>query len=83
MRATLRNIKQGQSESVHSFSTRFEALLAKLSSFDREWAKTQFIWGLHQQLAELVVIAQPGDLHTAIHQAEKIEMVWGSVSGNN
>ena len=81
-RAALRNIKQGQSESVRSFSTRFEALLAKLPTFDSEWAKTQYIWGLHQRVAELVVIAEPGDLRAAIHQAEKIEMARGSVSGN-
>ena len=81
-RAALRNIKQGQTESVRSFSTRFEALLAKLPTFDKEWAKTQYIWGLHQRVAELVVIAEPGDLHAAIHQAEKIEMARGTVSGN-
>ena len=82
-RAALRNIKQGQSESVCAFSTRFEALLAKLPTFDKDWAKTQYIWGLHQRVAELVVIADPGDLHAAIHQAEKIEMARDSVSGAN
>ena len=44
-RAELRNIRQGQSESVRSYSTRFEALLGKLPTFDREWAKVQFVWG--------------------------------------
>ena len=73
-RAELRNVCQGQSETVRSYSTRFEALLAKLPSFDREWAKTQFIWGLHQRVAELVTIASPSDLHAAINHAEKIEM---------
>ena len=82
-RAALRNIKQGQSESVRAFSTRFEALLAKLPAFDKDWAKTQYIWGLHQRVAELVVIADPCDLHAAIHQAEKIEMARDSVSGAN
>ena len=82
-RAALRNIKQGQTESVRSFSTRFEALLAKLPTFDKDWAKTQYIWGLHQGVAELVVIADLGDLHAAIHQAEKIEMARDSVSGAN
>ena len=81
-RAALRNIKQGQAESVRSFSTRFEALLAKLPTFDQDWAKTQYIWGLHQRVAELVVIAKPSDLHAAIHQAEKIEMARGTISGN-
>ena len=81
-RSALRNIKQGQSESVRSFSTRFEAMLAKLPTFDQDWAKTQYIWGLHQRVAELVVIAEPSDLHAAIHQAEKIEMARGTVSGN-
>ena len=80
-RAALRNIKQGQSETVRSFSTRFEALLAKLPTFDKDWAKSQYIWGLHQRVAELVVIAEPGDLHAAIHQAEKIEMARGTVTG--
>ena len=81
-RAALRNIKQGQAESVRSFSTRFEALLAKLPTFDQDWAKTQYIWGLHQRIAELVVIAEPSDLHAAIHQAEKIEMARGTIAGN-
>ena len=81
-RADLRNIKQGQSESVRSYSTRFEALLSKLPSFDAEWAKIQFIWGLHQRVAELVVIAKPGDLHAAINHAEHIEMARNFVSGN-
>ena len=81
-RADLRNIKQGQAESVRSYSTRFEALLSKLPSFDAEWAKTQFIWGLHQRVAELVVIAKPGDLHAAINHAEHIEMARNFASGN-
>ena len=73
-RADLRNIRQGQSETVRSYSTRFEALLGKLPTFDKEWAKTQFIWGLHQRIAELVTIAGPSDLHAAINHAEKVEM---------
>ena len=79
-RAALRNIKQGQNEATRSYSTRFEALLAKLPTFDKEWAKTQYIWGLHPRTAELVIIADPKDLHSAIHQAEKIEMARGAVS---
>ena len=59
---------------MRNYSTRFEALLAKLPSFDRDWATTQFVWGLHQRVAELVTIADPADLHTAINHAEKIEM---------
>ena len=81
-RAELRNIKQGQSKSVRSYSTHFEALLAKLPSFDAEWAKTQFIWGLHQRVAELVVIAKPDDLRAAINHAEHIEMARNFASGN-
>ena len=73
-RAELRNIRQGQSETVRSYSTRFESLLGKLPTFDREWARTQFIWGLHQRIAELVTIASPSDLHAAINHAEKVEM---------
>ena len=46
-RAALRDIRQGQSEDVRAFSTRFEGLLGKLPSWDQDWAKTQFIWGLH------------------------------------
>ena len=42
-RADLRNICQGESETVRSYSTQFEGLLAKLPSFDRDWARTQFI----------------------------------------
>ena len=73
-RAELCNIRQGQSESVISFSTHFEALLAELPTCDHGWAKTQFIWGLHQHVAELVTIADPGDVHATINQEEKIEM---------
>ena len=46
-KAALCDIRQGQIEIVRSYSTRFEALLGKLPSFDQDWAKTQFIWGLH------------------------------------
>ena len=73
-RAELRNIRQGQSEMVHSYLTWFESLLGKLPTHDREWAKVQFVWGLHQRIAELVTISEPGDLHTTINQVEKIEM---------
>ena len=79
-RAELRNIKQGQSEGVRSYSTRFEGLLAKLPSFDQEWAKSQFVWGLHQRVAELVVISNPRNLREAINQAENIEMARNQVA---
>ena len=81
-RAALRHIKQSQNENVRTYSTRFESLLSKLPSFDAEWAKSQYIWGLNQRVAELVVIAEPADLQAAILKAEKIEMTRGTVSGN-
>ena len=81
-RAALRNIKQSTNENVRAYSTRFESLLSKLPSFDAEWAKSQYIWGLNQRVAELVVIAEPADLHAAILKAEKIEMARSTVSGN-
>ena len=52
-RAALRNIKQSTNENVRAYSTRFESLLSKLPSFDAEWAKSQYIWGLNQRVAEL------------------------------
>ena len=73
-RAELQKIRQGQSESVRAYSTRFEALLGKLPSWDADWAKTQFIWGLHGRVAELVTIASPADLSSAIRKAEQVEM---------
>ena len=73
-RAELRNIRQGQSETVRAYSTRFEALLGKLPSWEQDWAKSQFIWGLHGRVAELVTISSPADLHTAIRKAEQVEM---------
>ena len=73
-RAELRNIKQGTSEGVRAYSSRFEALIAKLPTCDEEWAKHQYIWGLHPRVAELVTIAQVQDLPSAIKQAEQIEM---------
>ena len=80
-RAALRNIKQLQNESVRAYSSKFEALLSKLPTYDVEWAKSQYIWGLSQKVAELVVISEPADLQTAILKAEKIEMARGSISG--
>ena len=79
-RAALRNVRQMQNETVRAYGTRFEALLSKLPSFDMEWAKSQFIWGLNQRIAELVVLAEPVDLSIAIQKAEKIEMARGTVS---
>ena len=73
-RAALRDIRQGQSETVRAYSTRFEALLGKLPSFDQDWAKTQFLWGLHLRVVKLVTISGPADLHLAIRKAEEIEM---------
>lgn len=73
-RAELRNVHQAQSESVRAYSTRFEALLSKLPSYDQGWAKSQFVWGLHTRIAELVTIAAPPDLSSAIRKAEEIEM---------
>ena len=70
----LRNIRWGQAETIRSYSTRFEALLGKFLTFDKEWAKTQFIWGLHWRITELVIIASPGDLHAATSHAEMIKM---------
>ena len=81
-RIALRNIKQSTNENVCAYSTRFESLLSKLPSFDAEWAKSQYIWGLNQRVAELVVIAEPANLQAAILKAEKIEMARGTVSGN-
>ena len=56
------------------YSGRFEALLGKLPLFNQDWAKTQFIWGLHSRVAGLVTIAGPTDLHLEIRKAEEIEM---------
>ena len=59
---------------MRAYSTWFDALLGKLPSFDRDWAKTQFVWGLHSRVAELVTIVGPADLHLAIRKVEEIEM---------
>ena len=70
----LKNIRQGQSESVRAYSTTFKALLGKLPSWDQDWAKSQFIWGLHGRVAELVMISSPSDLFLAIRKAEQVEL---------
>ena len=80
-RAALRDIRQGQSENVRMYSTRFEGLLGKLRSWDQDWAKTQFIWGLHTRVAELVTISRPTDLAHAIRKAEEVEMARNLASG--
>ena len=73
-RAALQDIRQGQAENMRIYSTRFEGLLGKLPSWDQDWAKTQFIWGLHSRVAELVTISSPADLAQAIRKAEEVEM---------
>ena len=80
-KAALRDIRQGQSETVRAYSTRFEALLGKLPLFDQDWAKTQFVWGLRSRVAQLVTISGPADLHLAIRKAEEIEMARNLASG--
>ena len=79
-KAALRDIKQGQSETMRVYSTRFEVLLGQLPLFDQDWAKTQFIWGLHSCVAELVTIAGPTDLHLVIRKVEEIEIAWNLAS---
>ena len=70
----LRTIRQGPSETVHAYSTHFETLLGKLPSWDADWAKSQFIWGLHGRVAKLVTIVSPGNLFSAIRKAEQVEL---------
>ena len=81
-RAALRNVRQSRNENVRAYSNRFESLLARLPTFDAEWAKSQYVWGLNQKIAELVVIAEPADLQAAIRKAEKIDMARGMVADN-
>ena len=45
-RAALRDIRQGQSEDVRAFSTRFEGLLGKLPSWDQDWKKNPVHLGI-------------------------------------
>ena len=80
-RATLGDIQKGQIEIMQAYYTQFEALLGKLPSFDKDWAKTQFIWVLHLLVAELVTIAGLVDMHLAICKVEEIEMAWNLTSG--
>ena len=72
-RATLCDIRQGQIETTRAYSTRFEALLGKLPSFDQYWAKTQFVWGLHSCVTKLGTVVGPADLHLAIFKVEEID----------
>ena len=73
-RAALRNIQQEHSEVVRSYATRFEEYLGKLPPYDEEWARSQFVWGLHGEIAAMVVIAAPTTLASAIEIAERVEM---------
>ena len=80
-KATLRDIRQGQTKNVQTYSTRFEDLLGKLPLWDQDWAKTQFIWGLHSRVAELVTILSLANLAQAIWKAEEVEMARNLSSG--
>ena len=73
-RAGLRNIQQDHFEGVRNYATRFEELLGKLPTYEEDWARIQFVWGLHGDIAEMVVIAAPTTLANAIEIAERVEM---------
>ena len=73
-RAALRNIQQEHSEVVRSYATRFEEFLGKLPNYDEDWARSQFVWGLHGAIAAMVVMAAPTTLASAIEMAERVEM---------
>lgn len=77
-RAALRVLEQDRTEGVRSYSTRFAELLGKLPSYDEEWTKSQFVWGLHREIAEMVVITAPDDLATAMQIAEQVELATNS-----
>ena len=73
-RAALRNIQQDHSEGVRSYAMRFAESLGKLPNYDEEWARSQFVWGLHGEIAAMVVIAAPATLASAIEIAEQVEL---------
>ena len=73
-RAALRNIQQDHSEGVRRYATRFEEYLGKLPHYDEEWAKSQFLGGLHGGIASMVYMTGPTTLTSAIESAERVEM---------
>ena len=79
-RAALRTIQQDRSEGVRSYSARFEELLGKLPSYDDEWAKSQFVWGMQGEIGEMVAIAAPSTLAEAISTAEQVELAKNTVN---
>ena len=82
-RAALRNIQQEHSEGVRSYTTRFEENLGKLPHYEDDWARSQFVWGLHGEIASLVVIAAPTTLASAIAIAERVEMARNAAKLND
>ena len=55
--ASLLHIKQNVNESVHAYALRFEQTLDQVSSFDEQWIKNIFIWGLQSNIATQVAWA--------------------------
>ena len=63
-----------QDQNLRAYASRFEGLLAKLSSYDHAWALDQFVTGLPARIAELVTIAEVPTLSQAIRKAEAVEL---------
>ena len=73
--ASLLQMKQLDSESVHSYALRFEQALDQVSSFDEMWLQNIFIWGLHSHIATQVALAKPRNLDSAIQTALQVDQV--------
>ena len=71
--ASLLHIKQHDSESVHAYALRFEQALDQISSFNEQWVKNIFIWGLHANIAAQVALARTRSLDATIQIALQVD----------
>ena len=71
--ASLLHIKQHDNESVHAYALRFEQALDQVSSFDEQWIKNIFIWGLQSNIATQVALARTRSLDATIQTALQVD----------
>ena len=71
--AKLLTISQGK-RSVQDYTSEFEMLLGRLSTWDEATWKNMYMWGLQPHLSEVVALKYPTTIAQATEHAEEIEL---------
>ena len=78
----LTSIHQDQNENVHSYSSRFMALVEKMGAErPKQFLLNLYLCGLQKDIARQVAILQPVTLSNVIQWAEHVDVVTCTYSG--